>query len=260
MALRVAAIILGDGQIVVVIDMAQHASGRRVRALQQESGFAVLGHAKYGCRERIKVVAALAIGWLEIRGERAWRRRNRLVRRVVGLLKIRHVARLARSRQSQIIPGSRVLMALIALHDGVCAKQRESIEMLRNRLNRNLPAGHGVALRAVRAELAAMNVRVAVGAVLADIGENRLDVAAGARHLLVHAAQRVPGRIVVKFGDRADRSPARCRVAIFARDVQRSVRAFLGLSLRGCGQGNGDREQNAEPPGDVQNSSNVCPQ
>jgi hypothetical protein len=103
-------------------------------------------------------------------------------------VEIRHVARFARRRKPQIISRRRVFMAFIALHHGVRAEQREAIEVLLNRLDGNLPARYGVALRAIRAKLAAMEVRVAVGAVLADIRKYRLHVAARAGNFLMHAA------------------------------------------------------------------------
>lgn len=132
-------------------------------------------------------------------------------------------------------------MAFLALHHGVRAKQREPVEVLGNRLNGNLPARDRVALRAIRSELSAVEVGVAIGAVLADVRENRFDVAARAGHLLMHAAQRIFRRVVTKFGDRSDGRPAGRRVAVLARNVQRSVRALLWLSLsRKRGQSSGD--------------------
>lgn len=52
------------------------------------------------------------------------------------------------------------------------ADQREAILMITNRLHRDLPALDGVARFAIRAELAAVEVRMAVRAFLTHIGEN----------------------------------------------------------------------------------------
>lgn len=78
-----------------------------------------------------------------------------------------------------------ILVALLALHHGVRSEKRKPIEVILNGLNRNLPAQDRVAFGAVGAILAAMNVRVAIGAVLADIGEDRFGVALGAINLFM---------------------------------------------------------------------------
>ena len=143
-------------------------------------------------------------------------------------------------------------MAFLALHHGVRAQERKSIEVLRDCLNGNLPARDRVALRAIRSELSTVEVGVAVSAVLADVGENRFDVAARARNLLMQAAQRILRQVVIKFGNGADWRPACSRVAVLARNIERAVRALLRLSLRRkCGQSGGNHQQNAEPPSDL---------
>ena len=126
--------------------------------------------------------------------------------------------------------------------------------------HRNIPALHGVALRAVRAHLAAMDVCVAISAVLAYVCEYRFHVALGALHFFVHAAQRIVRLVVIEFGHRADRAPAGRCVAVFARYVQGPVGIPLGFLLsvtrsgrRWCGtvghDGRGrarDRQQSPE--------------
>jgi hypothetical protein len=77
---------------------------------------------------------------------------------------------------------------------------------------------------------------VAIGAILACVGKNRFCVTAGAGYFFVHAAERVPCRVMVEFGDGADRGPAGVRVAIFAGNAERSVRTSAGLPLSGCGE------------------------
>lgn len=110
-----------------------------------------------------------------------------------------------------------------------------------------------------------MEIRVAVGAILAHIGKDRLDVAARARHLLMHAAQRILCRVVIKFRDRADGRPARGRMAVLARNIQTAVRTLLRLALRCRGgqsrseQTCGKYKQNAEPPGDMEDAANNSP-
>ena len=69
-----------------------------------------------------------------------------------------------------------------------------------------------------------MNVSVAVGAILADVGKDGLGVALRAAHFLVHAPERVLGLVVVEFRDRANGPPAGGRVAVLAGDSERTVR------------------------------------
>src|ERR1700730_8166650 len=107
-------------------------------------------------------------------------RSGRLVRRIRRLLPIRHVAGQACRRKPQIISNCGVLVTLLALDYGVRTKQRKSIEVLLNRLDRDLPALNSVALGALAAELSAVNVGVTISAVLANVSENRFGVASRA--------------------------------------------------------------------------------
>ena len=91
-----------------------------------------------------------------------------------------------------------------------------------------------MALGAVRAELSAVNVGVTIGAVLANVGENRLGVASRAGYFFVHAAKRVARGVVVEFGNGANGGPAGVRVAIFAGNVEGTVRTSARLPLGGC--------------------------
>ena len=146
---------------------------------------------------------------------------------------IRQVARLAGRRKPQVISDRGVCVALLTLYDGVRAEQRKPIEVLLDRLDRNLPAKNCVALGAVGTELRAVNVSVAIGAVLANASENRLGVASRAGYFFVHAAKRVSRGVMVELRNGADGGPAGGRVAIFARNVQWTVRTSAWLSLSG---------------------------
>lgn len=88
-----------------------------------------------------------------------------------------------------------------------------------------------MALGAICAELGAVNVGVAIGAVLSNVGENRLGVASRAGHFFMHAAQRVARGVVVEFGNGPNGGPACVRVAIFAGNVEGAVRTSAGLPL-----------------------------
>ena len=96
-----------------------------------------------------------------------------------------------------------------------------------------------MALGAVLAELGAVNVGVTIGAVLANVGENRFCVTSRAGYFFVHASKRVARGVVVEFGNGANGSPARIRVTIFTRNSEWTVRTPAGLSLGGCGHDNG---------------------
>ena len=124
------------------------------------------------------------------------------------------------------------------------AKQREAILMLLDLLHSNLPSLDRVALFATRAKLALVNVGVAVRASLTYVGEDRLDVALGASHTLVHAAERVSRLAVIKLRDVADWFPSTQSVAILAGDIQRAMRApCVGSALRLRASGNSGCEQ-----------------
>jgi len=80
-----------------------------------------------------------------------------------------------------------------------------------------------------------VNIRVAVGAILSHVGEDRLYVALNARYFFVHAAQRIVRLVVIKLRHRADGTPARRRVTVLARNRQRPVRTprgFVRMLLR----------------------------
>ena len=130
-------------------------------------------------------------------------------------------------------------MALIALQDGMRAEQRESVEVLLNRLDRDLPSEDSMALGAVLAELSAMNVGVTIGAVLANVGEYRFGVAARAGYFFVHAAKRVTRGVVVEFWNGPNGDPTGVGVAIFTGNVEWAVRTSARLSLGSDGQDNG---------------------
>ena len=123
-------------------------------------------------------------------------------------------------------------VALFAGHGSVRAEKGEAVLVILDLLRGNLPAEYGVALRAVRAHFAAVNIGVTILTVFSDVRKHRFAMALRALHLLVHAAKRVLGLIVIEFRNRANRAPPRGGVAILTRYGQRSVRAARGLLLR----------------------------
>jgi hypothetical protein len=140
-------------------------------------------------------------------------------------------------RKTLELPDSSALLTGIAVHRGVSADQREAIQVLIDLLDRNVPALYRVALLAVGAHLALVDVRVTINALRTHISKDRLRVALGATHALVHAAQRILGRVVIKLRDGADRLPPAQGVTVLAGDIKASVRAScvgrrLGLPTR----------------------------
>ena len=89
-----------------------------------------------------------------------------------------------------------------------------------------------MALFAVGAHLALVDVGVTGRALCSDVCENRLGVALGTCHAFVHAAQRIARLVVVELRNCPDWLPAIRRVAVLARHGQIAVwttRAFGGL-------------------------------
>ena len=116
------------------------------------------------------------------------------------------------------------------------AKQREAILVIFDWLCGQFPTLHGVALGAIGAHLAAMDIRVTVGAILADVGKNRLHVALSAFDFFMHAAQGIFRFIVIELGNGANGAPAGGGVAVFAGNVDRAMGIARGLILgsRNC--------------------------
>jgi len=117
-----------------------------------------------------------------------------------------------------------------------------------------------MALRAIGAELSAVNIGVTVGTVFSDVGEHRLGVASCAGYFFVHAAKRVPRGVMVEFGNRADGSPACVGVAIFAGNVEGTVRTPPRLPLGIHRAAERERENKQyEPTTDLDDARNNCP-
>lgn len=94
-----------------------------------------------------------------------------------------------------------------------------------------------MALRAIGAKLCPVNIGVAIGAVLSNVGENGLGVASRAGYFFVHAAKRVPRGVVVEFWNGSNGGPTGVCVAIFAGNCEGSVRTSARLPLRGRRRG-----------------------
>ena len=99
-------------------------------------------------------------------------------------------------------------MARVTIHYRVRSHQRKAVLVLLNLLYGHVPSLDRVALLAIGAQLATMNIRVAVGALAADVSKNRLGVALLACDAFVQSAQRKFSAIVIELGKRTNGSPA----------------------------------------------------
>lgn len=222
--LQVAANAGGGGQVVVVGSVAVGALARRhgVRVGQRKSHQVVI---EFRIQPGIGGVAILACDG----------KHSRDVVRSSRILKVGLMAGITIGRHRAEVAVSSVLVASVAIDGGMGSGQREAIVVVLNIANRDLPSAHRVALLAVRAELAAVNVGVAILAALSDVGEYRFHVALGTGHRLVHAAQGILRAIVIEFRNGPNWAPGVGSMAILARDAQVSVRTaghFRLLLLR----------------------------
>ncbi len=161
------------------------------------------------------------------------------------------MARIACGGKPLELPHRGALVAGVAIERGMRAHQRKAVLVVLDLLHRNLPPFYRVALFAGGAELALVNVSMAVGALRRHIAENQFRVTRHARHFLVHAAQRIPGLVVIELRNAANGLPSAERVAVLARDVQRPVRttgrlaALLGRRACGTHQRKQDQPRNS---------------
>jgi hypothetical protein len=149
---------------------------------------------------------------------------------VCGLFVFGKVARRT-IRKDAILPPNNRLMTSLAFHGGVGADQGKKIGMVSYLLPRGEPALHNMALGAIRAKLAQMNIGVAIGAILADVREDRLRVALRAGDSRVSAAQLVLCFVMIEIYFRAEGSPRGGLMTVLAGHGQWTVRAGGSPSL-----------------------------
>lgn len=125
-------------------------------------------------------------------------------------------------------------MAVNAFERGMGAEQRKPVFVGLNFPRVQVPSVYRVALLAIRAELAPVNIGMAVGALRADGFEIQVGMALRACDSDVLPAKGIPGLIVVKFRDAANGFPTGSRVAIFARDRDGAVRVARVSLLSLC--------------------------
>jgi len=222
-------------QVVVVVDVAVGALRwrHRVAAGEREPRQRMV---EPGVQPVVGRVARLASGG-EFSGDVIW---------ILSGRKILLVATEARRGHGVELAERAVLVAGVAGSRGVRAGQREPVHVLVDLLHRNLPAADGVTGLAVGTHLALVNVGVAVGALVADIGENHFGVASGASYALMHAAQGEFRQIVVELRHGADRLPSVNGVAVLAGEIQIAMRAMAVLSRRLGGRSRRRQEQQTQ--------------
>jgi hypothetical protein len=149
-----------------------------------------------------------------------------LVRRVLRRNELRAVAIHAVCAHPHENAVRCALVAAFALHGGVRAQQRKAICVLAcDEARGRHPTANRMTLTAVRAHLRAVQVRMAGGAIVRGLFEIGVDMACPARHIRMHATDRVRGLgVVVELRVRANWFPGGRSVTRFAGDRQRPVR------------------------------------
>ena len=148
--------------LVLAPDVAGGAIERGVRSGKSETG--VFQVIEFCAEPRIHAVAGLA-GSREV---------EHLVIRFGCLLEVGHVAREAFRRQPDKLTDGLTLMAVGTFQQRVCSQQWEAVVMLLQLIGANVPTLDGMTLGAVRAKLAAVNIGVAVCAIVADVFEYQI--------------------------------------------------------------------------------------
>ncbi len=134
------------------------------------------------------------------------------------LLEIASVATDALRAEAHILAHGRAAVAGVARQVGMGPDQREAVPVILDRTGVDSPSLDGVAALALRAELALMKVRVAIGAARSSFGKDFGYVAGIAGDVLVHAAQLEAGfGIVIELDVRPQQRPIRRGMAVLAR-------------------------------------------
>ena len=102
--------------------------------------------------------------------------------------------------------------------------------MILDRAGGSLPSTDAMALLAIAAELAAVDIRVTVRACRGSVGKKELDVTLPAIHRNMKTPEGVPGLIVIELRSRANGTPAGRCVTICAGNPQRAVRTLRAAS------------------------------
>ncbi len=143
----------------------------------------------------VDAVAGIARGW----------KTGGAVIHALSLLKVLLVASDALRAQPRIHARSGSAMAGLARHRRMTAEQWKAIQVILNRLRGDRPSLNRVAVFALSAELAPVEIGMAVRALRPGFGKNVRDVARFTGDVLMHPAQRELGSAMVELGLRAQR-------------------------------------------------------
>ena len=127
------------------------------------------------------------------------------------------------------LPHRSHLVAGKAIHYGVSANQRKTILVLVDVVNRHLPAVGVMAQFALGSVFSAMQVGVAILALVGRICEIQVGMAVAASHGRMPSAQWKAGPRMIELNLVLDDFPISSSVAVNARHVQHAVR-----TLRRC--------------------------
>ncbi len=164
---------------------------------------------------------------------------GRLVIRQAGLLEIRRMAGNALDGKPLELPCGGILVAIITDQGRVRADQGEAVLVPPDALQDDLPAAYRVAPCAVPSELPLMDIRVAVRALRADVGEHQTYVTLRAGHAGMQATQGKSRFVVIKLDDIPQGLPGRKSMTVLTGYFQVAVwtsscgRLDLALPLRG---------------------------
>jgi len=135
-------------------------------------------------------------------------------------------------------------MTIFAGRGGMSTSEREPVHVEVDLRSRDFPAADGVTVFASTRQFSAVNVSVAIGALIADVREHHLCVTVYAVDAFVQAAQGELGLVMVELRHRSDRLPSVHGMAVLASDIQVAVRAAsLLCRLRRSSARNGRRQQ-----------------
>jgi hypothetical protein len=135
---------------------------------------------------------------------------------------------LSRKSESIELPNGPHLVAGIAIRDCVRANERESILVLVDVMDGNLPTIAVVAQLAFRTVFASMQIGVAILALVGSICEFEIGMAVAACHSRVSSAKRKTGARMIEFDLSLDHLPIRGGVAGGARHIELPVWTLRG--------------------------------
>lgn len=208
---RVAGITTGRSSLEDVVEVAGGARQRGVGPGKRKTGeFKVI---EFSREPRVHGVAVLAGDW------KAQCAMVKIGRQIIALM-----AGIACGGKAFVLAGGSPFVAFRAVGKGMGSHQGKAVLVVLDHVERDVPTLDGVALLAVSAELAAVNVGVTVGAMGAYIVEHQAGVALRTTNFAVHTPQRITGLIVVEFRQGANWLPAGEGVAVLTGQIHRPVR------------------------------------